>query len=132
MKLKKLKNTDGWSLLEVLVGMIVLAVGLLGLAPMLVMSIEGNVMSRGNTVAASLAKEQIEFYEGAASLPALPFTQTEQGLEGGVYTRSTFIRGNASDSTIPSGVVQIDVQVSWMDGSDVQRNTNYSTFILEP
>ena len=132
MKTKYLSNESGWSLLEVLIGMIVLAVGLLGLAPMLTMSIEGNMMSRDNTVAASLAKEQVELYEGMSALPATPFTQTETGLEGGKYNRLTFLRGHATDTLIPTGVFQIDVQVSWTDGSNVPRTTRYSTFILEP
>lgn len=132
MKLSKIKTNSGYSLLEVMAGMIVLAIGLLGLAPMLVMSIEGNEMSRDNTIAANLAKEQVEFFEGLSSMPPLPYTNHETGLENGLYSRSTYIRGNATDSTIPAGVYQIDVQVSWVDNSQVQRNTRYSTFILEP
>lgn len=132
MKIKYLSNESGWSLLEVLIAMIVLAVGLLGLAPMLTMSIEGNMMSRDNTVAATLAKEQVELFEGLSALPATPFTQTETGLEGGKYNRSTFLRGHASDSLIPEGVFQIDVQIAWTDGGNVPRTTRYSTFILEP
>lgn len=132
MKKTYLRNEAGWSLLEVLIGMIVLAVGLLGLSPMLVMSIEGNVMSHDNTVAANLCKEQVELYEGMDALPAMPFTQNESGLDGGLYSRSTYIRGHATDSLIPEGVVQIDVRVSWTDHASVQRSAQYSTFILEP
>ena len=133
MKLLKLKTNSGYSLLEVMAGMIVLSIGLLGLAPMLVMSIEGNEMSRDNTVAANLAKEQVEFFEGLNALPATPYQNVETGLgSASAYTRSTYLRGAATDSTIPVGVYQLDVQVSWVDNSSVQRNTRYSTFILEP
>jgi len=130
--MKYIQKQSGLSLLEVLIGMIVLAMGLLGLAPMLVMSIEGNVMSRDNTVAANLAKQQVEQYEGMNSLPAIPFTLQETGLAGGRYTRSTYIRGHATDASIPTGVYQIDVTIAWTDNQNVPRTTQYSTFILEP
>ncbi len=131
MKYEKILNKRGMSLLEVLTGMLVLAIGLMGLAPMLVVSVEGNVSSRDASLAANLAKEQIEYYEGLAATPALPANLEEAGLDG-KFTRFTYIRGNATDSTVPAGAYQVDVRVAWTDHHNVPRNTRYSTLILEP
>ncbi len=91
MRLDMLRRNDGISLLEVLVSMLILGFGLLGLAPMLMISIEGNVISRDHSIAANLLKEKIEFYEAADSLPVLPFKETEYGLDS-AFTRTTYIR----------------------------------------
>jgi len=128
----KIRNREsGMSLLEVLVGMLVLSVGLLGLAPMLVVSVEGNVSSRDASAAANLAKEKVEYYEGLDVLPAMPVTLQEADLNG-KFARITNIRGNATDSTVPAGAYRVDVQVAWLDNANVQRTTRYSTLILEP
>jgi Tfp pilus assembly protein PilV len=120
---------DGISLLEVLVSMLILAFGLLGLAPMMMMSIEGNVISRDHTIAANLLKEKIEFYEAADTLPTLPYRESESGLDS-AFTRTTYIRDSVTDTLIPSGLACIDVRVSWLDNQQVQRTSTYSTFLL--
>jgi len=129
MKLVMFQKDNGISLLEVLVSMLLLGVGLLGLAPMLMISIEGNVISRDHTIAANLLKEKIEFYEAADSMPTLPFSEVEYGLDS-VFTRTTFIRDSVTDTLIPGGLCCVDVCVSWLDNQQVQRSSTYSTYIL--
>lgn len=131
MKLKRLQNNRGISLLEVLISMLLLAFGLLGLAPMLVVSVEGNVISQEHTEAANLAKQAVEFFEGQTSMPAMPFVNTETGLSGGEFTRTVRIADSSVDTLIPAGVYQIQVRVAWVDNQNVNRNTTYSTFILK-
>ena len=132
MTQKKLRNQSGISLLEVLVAMIILALGLLGLAPMFVNSIKGNVNSRDNSVAAGLASERIEQYERMNPLPALPFYSEEPGLGGGAYTRRTSIIDHASDTLIPVGGCRIDVTVAWTDDHHIDRTSHLSTLIVQP
>ena len=129
MRSAVLAKENGISLLEVLISMLILAFGLLGLAPMMMMSIEGNVISRDHTIAANLLKEKIELFESADTLPTLPFRETEYGLDS-AFTRITYIRDSVSDSTVPGGLACIDVQVSWLDNQQVQRTSTYSTFLL--
>ena len=50
-------NQRGVTLLEVLISMLILTFGILGLAPMLVLSVESNSISRDFSLAAQLAKE---------------------------------------------------------------------------
>ena len=130
MNMAVFKNAGGMSLLEVLVSMLILAFGLLGLAPMLVVSIEGNVISRDQSIAANLLKEKIELYEAADVLPALPYTETEFGLDN-IFTRTTCLRDSVSDTLIPGGLCCVDVRVSWLDNQQVERTSTYSTFLLK-
>ena len=125
-----MNNDKGLSLLEVLVAMIILSLGILGMAPMVVMSIEGNNMSRDVLVVSSLAAEKLEYYESLETLPVVPYTETETDLEGG-YTRATSIQDNTTDVSIPDGVCQIDVTISWTDKTGVDRSTTYSTLLMK-
>ncbi|MEW5796184.1 MAG: prepilin-type N-terminal cleavage/methylation domain-containing protein [Candidatus Zixiibacteriota bacterium] len=123
-----MKNEHGLSLIEVLVSMIILAVGLLGLAPLVVMSIESNSMSQDAMTVSNLAKETIETYENAPSLPLLPFENEETGLEG-CYNRATRIWDNTVDTLVPSGLCRVEVVISWEDKMGVSRSATYSTLL---
>lgn len=121
-------NQKGLSLLEVLISMLLLALGLLTLAPMVVISIEGNNISRDVLTVSEMAKEKIEFYKGLSPFPPLPFVQTETNIYGG-YNRNTSILDKVSDTTIPNGLNKVLINITWTDKSGVARSTNYSTYI---
>ncbi len=125
-----LAEERGVGLVEVLASMFVLTVGLLGLAPMLIMSVEGNCVSRDNTVAAGLAKEKVEYYESLDSMPSLPFHEQEEEFDG-PFARITRIDDITTDSTVPDGVYLVDVNVSWTDHQEIQRQTSITTFVLK-
>lgn len=126
---KKIHNNRGLSLLEVLICMLILAFGLLGLAPMFTMAIEGNVISRDTSIASDLIKNKIEYFEALDPLPSVPYTETETGLNG-KYNRSTFINNHVSDSTIPDSMYRLDVVVAWTDHQSVNRSATYSTYLI--
>jgi len=128
-KKMKIGNEKGVSLLEVLISMLILSFGLLALAPMIVMSIEGNIISRDHSDTSRLAREKIEYYEGLDSMPAVPFVEQEDGING-IFSRIISVRDSTCDTLIPFGVYQVDVQLSWLDNHNVNRDINYSTYIL--
>ena len=130
MKAKLIRNNKGIGLLEVLIGMAIIAIGLLGFAPLLVLSVEGNVIARENSDAANLLKEKLEYFEALDPMPTMPYKEEEQNLNGN-YTRTTAILDHASDSLIPEGLYKIDVRVSWLDNQKVRRASSYSTFIVK-
>lgn len=123
-----MKNSNGVSLLEVLVAMVLLSVGLLGLAPMLVMSIEANSMSKDALEVSSLAKDKLELYENASALPALPYKETEVNLDNDC-TRLTEIWDNTTDSLIPDGLCCVRITMSWQDNVGASRSAQYSTYL---
>ena len=133
MKNNKNHLQSGLTLLEALISMVILAVGVLGLAPVLVTAVRGNAGSRDNTVAVNLARERIELYERMDPLPALPFISSETGLgANGAFTRATSIVGNASDTTVPIGSCQIEVTVTWQDVANLARSSRLITLIMLP
>lgn len=123
-----MKSEKGVSLLEVLVAMVLISFGLLGMAPMLVMSIEANSMSKDALEISSLAKEKLELYENASALPALPYREQETDLGNG-YSRLTEIWDNTTDSLIPEGLCVAEVTMSWNDNVGASRSAKYMTYL---
>ena len=128
----------GLSLLEVLISMVVLAIGILGLAPMVVLSIEGNTISRDFSVATELAKEQLEFYESSDTLmydadlgenDSLGMI-TEVLTEVDGYSRQVTIE--AMDGTNPPALCKVKVIITWTDDMGQTRSTTHSTLMVNP
>jgi len=55
-----LKNNKGFTLIEIMIAMMVLSIGLLGIASMQIKAVQGNTASMGLTEAAILGQNQIE------------------------------------------------------------------------
>lgn len=139
----KYKNDQGFSLLEVMIGMLVLALGLLGLAPMIILSIDGNTIARDNNIVSNLIKEKIEQFENIHpdSLPTVPYTEYEQGcsLPGNaeqanrslIYSRVTQLTDSSTNGTVPNDLYELQVQIQWTDNKSVQRSTTYKTYLLK-
>ena len=109
--------------------MIILAIGLLGLAPMIVTSIEGNVVARDHSTASTLVKQKVEYFEGLDTLPTAPYFEQEDSLMSG-FVRTTRLNDHTSDTMIPEGLCQLEVEVAWVDNQEITRTTALSTFIL--
>ena len=143
-------NNHGMTLLEVMISMLILIFGILGLAPLFVISIEGNITARDNTYASRLIEQQIEYFVSLDSVPTAPYSLDEDFVysnnRGGsetegeeeseeiqnqlTYTRSTVIHNHTSDSLVPDGLCQITVSVDWNDHQNLRRSTSYSTFLI--
>ncbi len=121
-------NEKGLSLLEVMVSMIILSIGILGMAPLLVLSVDGNNTSNDMLTVSNLAKDRIEFFETLSPLPAMPFKETEANLGDG-YNRYTVMYDNATDSTLSENICHLEVTISWINKSGNSRSTKYSTYI---
>lgn len=128
MKIKMKLNNAGISLLEVMVGMILLALGLLTMAPMVVLSIQGNNISKDVLSVSTLAKEKLEYYKGLETMPAIPYKEYEPKVAGG-YSRTTLIRDSVADPLIPGGLYEVDIIITWTDKAGVDRSSVYSTYL---
>lgn len=124
-----MNDEKGLGLLEVMVAMFIIAIGVLGLAPLIVLSVEENTVSRDYSTVSNLITEKIEYYQGLDSLPPAPFRQYEQGLSN-IYSRTTFIDDNSSDSLVPAGLCRVRVDVAWTDHQNVERSNTMSTYII--
>jgi type IV pilus assembly protein PilV len=125
MKIRK--NNKGMSLIEVMAAMLVLAVGVLGLAPLMVITMDSNSFANELTQANTLAQDKIESIRNISSFSPLPYVQTQNNVLNH-YTVVTRVDGTESDATVPSGVYRLHVNVSWIDHNDLPRSVDYRTF----
>ena len=123
--LKVAKGEKGFTLIEVLVAMIVLAIGILGLAPMLVISMQGNQFSREVTEAAYLAQDRIEQLRNQTIISPIPFDET---ATIGDCTRVVNISDQSVDNTIPPGVYRLTATINWIDKEGRSHSSAYITY----
>ena len=101
---RKLRGKEGFSLIEVLVALVILAVGLLGLALFQTTAIKGNAIASKWTVATEQAQDRLERFRHVdwvtiqPSVPGgfVPGTQPLQsayGSPGGSRGDNTIVRG---------------------------------------
>lgn len=120
-------NQKGLSLVEVLAAMVVLTLGILGLAPLMAISVRGSVHSENITSVVAAAQEMIEQKIGAVGFPTIPYVQTST-FDGGKYTVTTKVSDNTVLSSIPEHVYKVDATVNWIDASGLQRTLTFTTY----
>lgn len=109
------KTEAGFTLIEVMMAAVVLAIGLLALAAMQTAAIKANYQAKKHTLAVSLAETQLEAYRNMAydSIPSGVITDTDvTSGDVGHFTRVITIEND----TPVAGVKTITVAVSWNDG----------------
>jgi len=114
---------DGFTLIEILIGLIILSIGLLAIAGLLITSTKSNFGSKNLTQATYVVQDRLE------SLKNLPFTDpllsagnhnyTPLTLQGITYNRTYTIADN------PAGYKWITYTVTWNDGVD--HSISFST-----
>lgn len=108
-------NKKGFTLIEVLVGMIILAIGLLAIAGMQITSVRGNFFSSNMTQASILAQDRLETLRNLAFSDAAltQGTHNDGVIPGTIFTRDYTV------SVVPgTTMLNIQVRVSWRDSSD--------------
>ncbi|MCC6544615.1 MAG: prepilin-type N-terminal cleavage/methylation domain-containing protein [Nitrospirae bacterium] len=129
--MKILSNQKGFSLLELLIALTVLAIGLLGLAGLHIAAIQGNVSGFKISTATAVAQERIEVLKAldgsAAALTAGAHADDgNQVVQGITYNRSYTIQ----DNTPVSGTSTLTLTVTWVEPrTGVTRNTSVFTRI---
>jgi len=125
--LRRLKNRKGLSLLEVLVAMLILAFGVLGLAPMIVTTMFSGSYSNEVTRANVIAQDKLEFMKNLVSFNPLPWIEVTSNLHG-TFTRTTRVDVDTTDISVPAGVYRIRVTINWSDKVGKTRSVNYYTY----
>ncbi len=120
-----MKGNKGFSLLEILIGLVILAVGLLAIAALQTTSVRGNFFSHNLMQATYVAQDRLEFLK---NLPYLPNTgglrignhpdgsvRVPDSPGGIVFNRSY----NVTQVNDPNGnYLRIDYIITWNDGVD--------------
>ena len=107
-------NKKGFTLIEVLVGLILLAIGLLAIAKMQILSIRGNFFSHYLTQASYVAQDRLEFLDnlpfGSPQLQAGNYNDGTATISGIVFNRLYTVTVDATGYKI------INYTVTWNDG----------------
>ncbi len=129
MKTKLINNQKGMGLLEVMVSMLIITIGILGIAPLIVLSIEENVISEGYSNISNIISSEIELFQTLDSLPTPPYVKKDLNDQER-YAMLTSLDDHASDSLVPNGLYRVKIDIVWQDHQDVVRNNSVSTYIL--
>lgn len=107
-----LRNTKGFTLIEILVSLVILTTGFLGVIGLLAVTIDKNRLAGQITEATTLAQDKIESLRNASfitydtTMPDSSNPLKADGSTGGAYTRTTFVDNH-------TGWDEIRVEVQW-------------------
>lgn len=105
------RASGGFTLIETVIGMLVLSLILLGTVGMMTSIARGTRSSQGNTLAAEILQQQVEL------LRSLPFDHAD--LAAGAHTRSDPTFGRVLTWTVTNDVAgelkRIDLKVRWKE-----------------
>jgi type IV pilus assembly protein PilV len=124
----RLKDKKGFTLLEVMIAMVILAIGLLGLASMHIMAIKGNSFGQQMTVASTMAQNQLEqLRQTTGTLVNGNDTVTDQN--GITYTRQWTVTLNSPQQGTTTVVITINWTGPTGQGGEAARSINIRTII---
>ena len=115
-------NKKGFTLIEVLIGLVLLAIGLLAIAGMQIAAVKGNFFGHYMTQASYVGQDRLEFLDNtpidSPQLQAGNYNDGTVTISGIVFNRAYAVAINGDFRTIT-------YTVSWNDG--VNRRISFST-----
>jgi type IV pilus assembly protein PilV len=122
-----LKNEPGFTLIEVLIAIVILSIGLLGMASLSVSIIKGNRLSNDLTTATTLAQQKMEDIRLAAEADF-----TAVGDETAAVVNDVYIRGVDVDDDNPApGMKRVTTTVSWGGASKTDHKVELVTILSQ-
>ena len=120
------KREDGFTLNEILVSIVLIAIGVIGFSVNTIGVIQGNYTSGNFTIATSLAQDKLEALKVTSSFTAVTNSPdsnnpiTETSASGGRFTRTWTIATSSFDDTTTvaaagSTLWEISATVSWTE-----------------
>jgi prepilin-type N-terminal cleavage/methylation domain-containing protein len=114
----KLRKTDGFTLLEVMIGLIIFSVGMLLLGSMTVVALRGNTWSSKTTQVVQAMRDKIEDFKHATTAQKVGGSDVVNGLN----RRWSF-------ENVATNLDQITVVVSWDDEQAIAKSCSTITYI---
>jgi type IV pilus assembly protein PilV len=126
--MRRFKDSEGFTLLEIMIALVILAIGLLGLATMQIMAIKGNSFGQQMTVASTMAQNELEqLRRTTGALANGSDTVTDQN--GITYTRNWTVTLNSPQA----GASTVLITITWTgptgQGGEATRTINIRTII---
>jgi len=106
-------GSDGFTLIEIMITLVILSIGLLSLAGLQVSAIKGNANSKRMTTAVSIAEKKIE------QIKNIPYTDIQsESAQQFTVERVNFTQQVTVTANNPlQNTKKIDITVSWKGGS---------------
>lgn len=110
------KNAQGFSLIDVLIGMSILSIGILAVARMQISTVRNTTNGNTITEAVMLAQQKMEELKSVQDVTTLA-NEVENNLEAdgtpgaGIYNRTTTI--TVPDASLAANSREVQVQVQW-------------------
>lgn len=125
------RKEEGFTLIEVLCAMIILALGILALAPLMTLSVTGNRFASEVTAVAARAQEDLEQKIRRGFFGTLPY-EDSASFSNGKFVAKSLVRDQTVEASIPSRLYQIDVTITWEDDVGVPRAMTFTSFSPKP
>ena len=119
-------NDNGFTLIEVLIAIVILSVGLLGMASLTVGIINGNRFSNDLTTATTLAQDKMEDIRRAGYANAVSETKATHPSNSD-YKREV----TATDDSPATGMKTVSVKVYWGGASKEDHNVELKTILAQ-
>ncbi len=120
-------NDNGFTLIEVLIAIVILSVGLLGMASLTVGIINGNKFSNDLTTATTLAQDKMEEIRGTSYSSVVSETKAVLSSPNDEYKREVTI----TDDSPATGMKTVSVKVYWGGASKEDHNVELKTILAQ-
>jgi prepilin-type N-terminal cleavage/methylation domain-containing protein len=114
-------NQKGFSLLELLIGLVILAIGILAITGMQITSMRGNFFSDNIMQASILGQDRLEQLKSLQPFPGEGTNSEQIAVRGTNFTRTSVVTPHPT----LTGSWIIRVNVTWTDTSD--HSVSFST-----
>lgn len=120
-------NTDGVTLVETLVALMIFSLGMLGAAGLTIVLIQGNTFSHMLTTATILAQNKLEVIQDTVYTAITGSEETVLADDHGQYTRTV----NVTKNQPAAGMKTVEVVVSWQVPAQRQHSVVLKTIVAD-